>query len=165
MRETDAAIYLGVSVRSLHRYRKAGKLAFRQVQNGPGRPYIDYDERELARFKTQLAGAASTPGGQGRTGSPKPRVSFTLSRSEYAELQEEATRYGTQPSDYARRLLREGLESRLRQEAEVVRREGQALRTEVKRLRAEMVGAFEVVLELVGVPPEDAKQWLAQNLR
>jgi hypothetical protein len=169
MRESEAAAYLGVSVRSLHRYRKAGKLTCQRVPAGVGRPVIDYDEQELARFKARSRPsvvAAETAHSPPETGAGRsPRVAFGLPRGEHAELREEASRYGMSPGEYARRLVREGLESRLRRETEVLRGEAQAVRADIKRLRTEVAGAFEVVLEYVGIPPEEARQWVAQNLR
>ena len=127
---------------------------------------IDYDEQDLARLKAELGPSAGPTGTRASPSKPgAARVSFGLPRGEHAELREEAARYGMSPGEYARRLVREGLESRLRAEAEALSGEVQAVRTEAKKLRTEVAGAFEAVLEYVGLPADEARQWVTQNLR
>lgn len=165
MREKEAAAYLGVNARTLYRYRKKGELAFGAVP-GKTRPAIDYDPADLERLKAELE--------RQRTRMPKPsasprptprRVSFGLPPAAYQELVEEAAKYGMGVGEYARRLVREGLESRFESEARELRAEVDLLKKEVHKVRYEFAGGFEAMLEYAGMSPEDARQWVTDNLR
>jgi hypothetical protein len=164
MREHEAAAHLGVSVRTLYRYRKAGKVAFRVVK-GRGRPVIEYDRAEVERLKRTLAERAESASGPAPEPPRRPRVTFGLSPSEHAELSRDAARYGMTPGEYARQLAREGMESRFRTEAAELRQELDTLQGELRKVRSEVASAFEVVLEYVGLAPEAARQWVTENLR
>lgn len=165
MREFEAAEYLGISARTLYRYRCAGKVPFRQLKHGPGRPVIDYDEQDLARLKAELERAVAEKSASPQQEPAHPRVSFRLSRKEHTELQQEAVRYSMSPAEYARSLVRIALESQLRAHTEALRGQVETTRTEMKRLRAQVSGALVVVLENMGFSPEDARQWVRENLQ
>lgn len=164
MREPEAAEYLGVSPRTLYRYRKAGKLAYRE-QKGKARPTVEYEEADLNRLRRELEERRTTSKKPGPATPPRPRLTFGLSQREWTELAEEAARYGLKPPEYARRLVREGLESRFQTDVRELRQELDTARSEVKRLRSETAGALEAVLEYVGLSAEEAKEWVTQNLR
>jgi hypothetical protein len=165
MREKDVAAYLEINPKTLYRYRKSGKLAFRAVA-GKTRPLIEYDPADVEALKAELE--------RQRSRSPKPvkaagvqprRVSFGLPPEGYRELEAEADKYGLGVGEYARCLVREGLESRFQAEAAELRGEVKRLQAEILKVRHEFAGGFEAVLEYTGMAPEDARQWVTDNLR
>lgn len=165
MRENEAALYLNVNARTLYRYRKSGKLAFREA-TGKTRPVIDYDEADIKKLKQELdRRRESLP----KPASPSPpagkRISFRMPTEGYEELSREAAKYEMTVAEYARRLVREGLESRFHAEAEELRAEVKRLTKEINVVRNDVAGAFEVVLEHVGLSADEAKQWVTENLR
>lgn len=164
MTEKEAAEYLGVSVRTLGAYRQKGTLAYREVAGKPGRPAIAYALTDIERLKLMLEARRS------RSRKPKPvksapRVTFSLPPDEYAELAEEATKFGMSVGEYARRLAREGLESRFQEEAAELRRQLEKATAEIRKMQKEYPLAFEAMLEFAGLKPDAAKQWVDQNLR
>lgn len=60
MNKSQAAEYLGVSVRAVERYAAAGKLAARYERGKTGQ-VLAFDESELARFKAELEAPADKP--------------------------------------------------------------------------------------------------------
>lgn len=165
MREIEAAQYLSLTVRTLRNYRRLGKLAYRQVP-GKTRPVIEYDQAELERLKGELARSRATSA-KPKTGraSPTKRVTFGLSPEGYAELVKDAEHFGMSVSDYARRVVREGLESHYQQEATALRHEVKRLSQELERLRNDFAGGFEVILQYSGLDKDAAQKWVRENLR
>lgn len=165
MREPEAAEYLGLTVRTLRNYRRLGKLSFKEVA-GKTRPVIEYDQAELDRLKADLDQRRTTAA-RPKRGRPNPvrRVTFGLPPEGYAELEKNAERFGMSVSDYARRVVREGLESRYQQEAAELRKEVKRLDREVERMRKDFAAGFESVLEFTGLDAQSAKKWVTENLR
>jgi hypothetical protein len=164
MREDKAALFVGVSTRTLYRLRKAGRLAYRELK-GTARPVIDYDQEDLELLKAELDQRRTKSRKPGKPPDTSPRITFGLPDREHGELIQEAAQYGMSPGEYARRLVRERLESRLRAETADLQREVKQVRTDLNRLRAEVAGAIEAVLEYVGLPSDEAKRWTTDNLR
>lgn len=164
MRESEAAHYLGVTPQTLYRYRKAGTLPYRETK-GKTRPYIEYDPDDLNRLKADLDQRRTRSAKPAPLSPSRPRVTFGLPEPEYQELATEAKRYGMSPGEYARRLVREGLESRFQAEAAELRAHVGEVTRELKQVRAEFATGFEAVLEFVGLPPEQAHEWVTENLR
>ena len=137
MSEKEAAQYLDLNPQTLYRYRKSGKLAFRLVP-GKTRPTIAYERADVEALKQELE--------QQRAHSPKPsplpssqmrRVSFGLPPGGYQELAAEAAQYEMGVGEYARRLMREGLESQFRSEAAELRGELKSLARQIDQVREE----------------------------
>jgi len=165
MSESEAAALLNLNVRTLQRYRQKGTLAYREVK-GKTRSTIEYDTADLDRLKVALD--AQRAAGKKPKTPPKTtaqRVTFGLPNENYAELEKEAKRFGMSVGEYARRLVREGLESRFQSEATELRAKVKQLETELSRTRKDFASAFEVVLEYTGLDPNEAKQWVTENLR
>lgn len=165
MTEKEAAQLLSLSVRTLRNYRHEGKLSFREVK-GKTRPVIEYERAEVERLKAELDRRRQ----RSRKPAPSPlqappRVTFGLPPAEFEELAAEARKYGLSAGEYARRLAREGLENRFREEAVELRTENQKLNAEIRRLRNDVSAAFEALLEFMQVSPEVAKQWADDNIR
>ena len=165
MSEAEAAIYLQLNVRTLQRYRQKGTLAYREIK-GKTRSNIDYEQAELDRLKATLDAKRT------QSTKPKPvpkssvqRVTFGLPNENYAELQRDAERFGMSVGEYARRLVREGMESRFQSEATELRTKIKQLETELARTRKDFSAGFEAVLEFTGLDPTEAKQWVTENLR
>lgn len=164
MTEPEAIAYLNLTARTLRNYRKRGKLAYRQV-TGKTRPVIEYDKADIDRLKAELD--------QQRQQSPKPepvkpalpRVTFGLPPDEYDEFVRAAEKVGMTPGEYARRLAREQMESRLLTETKELRAELAATKAEMRQRHNEVSAAFEAVLEDTGLSPEAAKRWVDDNLR
>ena len=165
MREPEAAQYLGLTMRTLRNYRRKGTLAYREA-TGKTRPTIEYDQSELDRLKAELDRRRESSAKPKPAGKPVlQRVTFGLPPEGYAELAEEAQRYGMSVGEYARRLVREGLESRFQSEAAELRSEVNQVKAELERTRKDFAAGFEAVLEYVGLNPDDAKTWVTENLR
>ncbi|WP_309710280.1 hypothetical protein [Armatimonas sp.] len=162
MSEQEAAQYLSVTARTLLNYRKSGRLSYRLAQ-GKTRPVIEYDRANLERLKAELIARTEVPK------TPKPtrlkRVTFGLAAHDYEELSGEAKKYDMKPGEYARRLMRESLESNLKGEIRELHTKDAKSREELKRLRNDVAGAFEALLEFMKLSPEEASQWVTENLR
>ena len=165
MSEAEAAAYLNLTARTLQRYRKKGNLAYREA-NGKTRSTIEYDKADLDRLKAELQtkrAISRKPKPIAKTA--MPRIAFGLPQENFAELEKEAQRFGMSVGEYARRLVREGLESRFQSEATELRNRVKQLETELSRTRKDFSAAFEAVLEYTGLDPEEAKKWVSENLR
>lgn len=165
MKEREAATFLKISPRTLYRYRKSGKIAFREAP-GKTRPTIEYDDTDVELLKSELD--------ERRAIRVKPakifiatakRVSLTLPGEVYDELSQEAATYAMSPGEFARRLVREGLESSFQAEAAELHAAVNRIHTEVKHVRSDFAAGFESLLEYVGLTADDAKKWVAENLR
>lgn len=164
MTEQEAMAYLSLTARTLRNYRRQGKLPYREVK-GKTRPVIEYERADLDRLKSDLDRRRQRSKKPQTVKPALPRVTFGLPPAEYENLVLEATRYGMSPSEYARRLAREGMESHFQQEAAELRGELAKANAEMRKMRNEFSLAFEAVLEYVGLSPEDAKKWVTDNLR
>lgn len=164
MTETDATRYLQLTARTLRNYRRSGKLPFREVP-GKTRPVIEYQQNDLDRLKTDLETRRRRSKKPGEGKPALPRVTFSLPAAEHADLAAEAKQYAQAAGEYARRLVRERLESRLTAETAELRAEVDTQNAELRKMRKEFSLAFEAVLEFAGLPPKDAKQWVSDNLR
>ena len=162
MRRNQAAEYLGVSAKTLYRLERAGKLTSRKEKTSTGH-VIEYEIAELDRLKEELSQQREVPK------APKPtrlrRVTFGLPATDFEELEREATRYGLKPGEYARKLMRDSFESQLRADLGDLHAQDKKIKGEVKRLRSEVASAFEVLLEYLNFPPQEAKTWVTENLR
>ena len=163
MTEKEAADYLGVTVRTLGNYRQKGTLAFREVK-GKTRPAIEYQQADIERLKQELE-AKRTRGVKAKPRKTAPRIAFGIPEKERAALAEEAKKFGMSVGEYARRLVREGMESRFQQEASELRAELARANQEIRKIQKEYPLAFEAMLEFAGLEPDDAKKWVNDNLR
>jgi len=164
MNDQAAAAYLNLTTRTLRNYRRQGKLPYREVK-GKTRPVIDYRQDDLDRLKAELSRQRVRSNKPKEAAPALPRVSFGLPRAELAELAAEAKNYGVTPSEYARRLVRERMESNFRLEAAELRSGLAKANAETRKIRKEFSSAIEVVLEIAGLPADQAKQWVTDNLR
>ncbi len=164
MKEADAAAYLHLTPRTLRNYRNQGKLPYREVK-GKTRPQIEYRQDDLDRLKAELQKQRQRSVKPKTVAPAQPRVTFGLPPEELANLTAEAKKYGMTPADYARRLVRERMESSFKSEATELRSELAKANAETRKIRKEFALAFEVVLEIAGLPPDEAKQWVTDNLR
>ncbi len=152
MNDQAAAAYLNLTPRTLRNYRRQGKLPYREVK-GKTRPVIAYEQRDLDHLKAELEKKRRRSKKPGEVKPPLPRITFSLGITEHEELCAEARKQDQAPGDYARRLVRERTESQARANAEI------------QKIRKEFSLAFEVVLEMGGLPADQAKQWVTDNLR
>nr|WP_309694192.1 helix-turn-helix domain-containing protein [Armatimonas sp.] len=164
IREKEAATYLGISTQTLYRLRSKGTLPYREKQ-GTTRPSIEYALVDLDRLKADLAKKRTRSRKPQELQASPPRVNFGLPPHEFDELSREAERFGMSPNEYARRLMREGLESRFQAEAAELRAEMKKSVAELRKMRSEFSAGFEAVLEFIGLPPDQARQWVTDNLR
>lgn len=110
MEKQDAAEYLGVSTRTLERLVASGRLkrgrALRKT-----RPVAVFEEKELERLKRELD-SGRPPEVFGRPNTPKPKdaIGFRLDPFYIKLLGEEGEKKGLSPSEYARKLVIQGLE-------------------------------------------------------
>lgn len=162
MNREQAAQYLGISPRTLYRLEQGGKLTSRKEKTPKGHVVL-YEVADLDRLKVELASRAQSA----KTSKPPrlKRVTFGLSPHDFEELAGEAKKYGMKPGEYARKLMRESLESRLGGEIRDLHAEDAKTAQEVKRLRNDVAGAFEALLEFLKLSPEEASQWVTENIR
>lgn len=163
MTEKEAALSLGVTPRTLANYRQKGVLPYREVP-GKTRPAIEYQQADIERLKVLLE-ARRTRGKKPKPLKTAPRIAFGIPEQERAALSEEAKKFGMSLGEYARRLVREGMESRFQQEAAELRAELAKANAEIRKMQKEYPLAFEAVLEFAGMEPADAKKWVNENLR
>lgn len=164
MTEAEAAAFLQVTPRTLRNYRQSGELPYREVP-GKTRPIIDYQQGDIERLKAKLEKRRQRSKKPVAVKPGLPRVTFSLPPPEHEELSAEAKKYEQSPGEYARRLVREGLESRALAETAELRAEVDSLNAEIRKMKKEFLLAFEVVLEFSGVSKQDAKTWVDNNLR
>lgn len=162
--EPEAAAFLGLSVRTLRNYRTQGRLPYREVK-GRTRPVIVYNQADLEKLKVDLERRRRRSKKPRGTSPQLPRVTFGMPSAELDELRSEAERYGMTTAEYARRLVRERLESLLQQEVRELRAELEKTNGETRKMRKEFSLAFEAILEYVGLSPAEAKQWVDDNVR
>ena len=162
MNREQAAQFLGISPRTLYRLEQGGKLASRKEKTPKGHVVL-YEVADLERLKVQLAARAEAA----KTSKPPrlKRVTFGLSPHDFEELAGEAKKYDMKPGEYARRLMRESLESSLKGEIRELHTKDAKSREELKRLRNDVAGAVEALLEFMRLSPEEASQWVTENLR
>ena len=164
MNDQAAAAYLNLTPRTLRNYRRQGKLPYREVK-GKTRPVIAYEQRDLDHLKAELEKKRRRSKKPGAVKPPLPRITFSLGTTEHEELCAEARKQDQAPGDYARRLVRERTESQARAETAELREELARANAEIQKIRKEFSLAFEVVLEMGGLPADQAKQWVTDNLR
>jgi hypothetical protein len=164
MLESDAAALLGVTARTVRNYRRRGKLSYREIQEN-SQTRIDYPEEALLKLKAELDDRRTGRVAKRRDSKVSPRIAFVLPPDEFAELSTAAAKIGMHPSEYARMLMRESLESRMTTEMKDLRRFQERTETDLKRFRAEVSGAVEAILEFVGMAAPEAKEWVTENLR
>jgi hypothetical protein len=162
--EQQASAILGVTVRTLRNYRRAGKLAYREVK-GKTRPTIEYLKSDIERLKAKLTARRTRSLKLGPENTTASRVAFGLPRPELEELRRDAEISGLTVNEYARRLVRDRLESQYKIRCEELRSELKRCMSDVGKVRTEFAAGFEAVLEYVGVPAPDAKKWVNENLR
>jgi hypothetical protein len=172
MTQQGAAKLLGISVRSLQRFVKQGRLA-PTYQRGKTRPVPIFDEAEVETLRAELWNRPVYPQQQTRSEQTKKQpFGLRLAPEEIQRLSEEAARYGRRPSEYARYLVQLGLESAFRQEADHLRQEVVSLQSQVAGLNEaiqnlcdDFVETIEIVLEVAGMSSEEARRWVDENLR
>lgn len=164
MTESEATTYLHLTARTLRNYRQSGKLPYREVP-GKTRPTIEYQQNDLDRLKVELEKRRQRSKKPTPVKPALPRVTFSLPNMEHKEVLAEAQKFGMAPGEYARRVVRERLESRLLAEAEELREQVNNMEAEMRKMRNEFSLAFEAVLEFGGLSPEEAKEWVTHNLR
>ena len=168
MKQADAAAFLGVSIQTVRRYQRAGRL---QARYAPGRTrsVALYSSEELERLKEERA----APRERDQKGGTVP-IAFRLDRHHAERLSDEARAQRMKSADYARALLTATLDEGLRGEVET-------LKAEARDLRADFSAAAAIILEYVsaqvsavqsGEPhklrpmtKDQIAQWVEENLR
>jgi hypothetical protein len=165
LKQKEAAAFVGVSEKTLYRYRLAGNLPYREIPDKT-RPVIEYDREVLEKLRVELA--------ERQAMSVKPakepvvpvlKITFALSPAEHQEIIEEAAKFDMKPNEYARQLMRDARMSRFQEAEQELREELKRAMSEIKRLRADVANGMEVVFESLGFTPENAKEWATENIR
>ncbi len=169
MKQADAAAFLGVSIQTVRRYQRAGRL---QARYAPGRTrsVALYSSEELQRLKEERAAPRERDQQKGGT----VPIAFRLDRHHAERLSEEARAQRMKSADYARALLTATLDEGLRSEVET-------LKAEARDLRADFSAAAAIILEYVsaqvsavrsGEPhklrpmtKDQIARWVEENLR
>ena len=142
MSEAQAAAYLNLNPRTLQRYRRKGALAYREAK-GKTRTTIEYDRADIDRLNTELeAKRARSKKPQTKSKITAQRIAFGLTSEEYAEVAKEAENFGMGVGEYARRLMREGLESRFQSEAAELRNRIKQVRSRAKSYAQRFCGSI-----------------------
>ena len=149
----------------MYRYRKAGNLPYREVPDKT-RPVIEYDREVLEKLKAELAEREEMKAKRKKEPeAPVLKIAFILSPEEHKEIIEEAAKFGMKPNEYARQLMRDSRLTRFQETEKELREELQKAASETKRLRSDVASSMEAVLESIGFTPENAKEWVRENLR
>lgn len=110
MEKSQAAEFLGVSVRTLERFAASGRLTKGRALKKT-RPVVVYDMAELERLREQLNEARPTEVFR-RLNTPKPRdaIGFRLDPFYIKKLEEEGARIGMSAGEVARRMVIRSIE-------------------------------------------------------
>ena len=120
LRRSEAALWLGVGLRTLDRYRAEGRITPTLRREGNGKPIAFFRETDLLRLKEELRQEASLQElrrrktVEARQERSRRQVRFRLSPTHQEALLQEAIEQGIGANDLARALVRDGLESELR---------------------------------------------------
>lgn len=133
MEKSQAAEFLGVSVRTLERLAASGKLKQGKALKKT-RPVVVYDEGELTRLKEELQATRPAEVFR-RLNTPKPAdaIGFRLDPFYVKRLAEEGEKHGLSAGEFARRLVIRGLE-------------GQGSDQDFKTLRSNLADMFYIIL-------------------
>lgn len=126
MEKQEAAEFLGVSTRTLERLAAAGRLTKGRARRKT-RPVVTFNEEELRQLKTELSGSLPNPSVFGRPNAEKPKqaIGFRLDSFYISRLESEGAKHGLSASEFARKLVIQGLED---QRLEAVQSEVRSLR-------------------------------------
>ena len=156
MTKKEAAAFVGVGIRALERYAKAGRLSVHQ-RKGKTRPIVLYDEAELLPLKDEASArlrpraAVLSP-----VGESTDTVGFRLDSYYRKRLLQAAEHHGMSPGEYARRLVILALEER----------QGEETLREISELRRDLALSVKALLCFAGkAEVEEAGQWVAENLQ
>lgn len=110
MEKSQAAEFLGVSVRTLERFAASGRLTKGRALKKT-RPVVVYDMAELERLREELNEARPTEVFR-RLNTPKPRdaIGFRLDPFYIKKLEEEGARIGMSAGEVARRMVIRSIE-------------------------------------------------------
>ncbi|MCW5941812.1 MAG: ribbon-helix-helix protein, CopG family [Fimbriimonadaceae bacterium] len=155
MKRTEAARFLGVSLRTLDRIAASGRLS-KGTEAGSTRPFVVYRRDELETLKAELYKDRRViwqrlPNDANLSDS----VNFRLDSAYYHQLQELAATEGTSSGVLARRIVIRFLEA-----------EPRNLELEVFRLRESIGAIFYVLLTLkLGSTPAEARKIVAETMK
>ena len=168
--QREAAARLGISVRSLQRLVKAGRL---EVRYAPGktRSVPVFATSEIDALHTLLSARPVYP--QSRNGQePKLPFGFRLAPQEREALVLDAQRCGMHTGEYVRYLVQMSRGNGLEKEVSALRGELSSLHAQVLRLekalhilQKDFPAAIEVVLEYSGMSRREAQGWVTSNLQ
>ena len=178
LRRKEAAIALGVSLRTLDSYRAEGRLSVQVCKGERGPDVVYFDPEEIAQLATERDAKITQRRNRIREQSrlrarqsEERKLRLTLSPYHLERLKAEAGEAGMKTQDYARSLLRDGTLKELQriigeQETETreLRQEIAQLKTALRSERKTMAEAFAVALEFSGLKREDARAWVNRNL-
>ena len=158
MNRQKAAALLGVSLRTLDKYRAEGRLSFR-YEKGKTRNVVVFEEADVRALKLRLLAERdkARPKASPQAESMSPAVSFHVDRELYQKLSEEGAKWGMSPHQYARQLMVEGMNEELKGRVEELSRE-------IARQREVFTDAFCAVLEYVGMNETEAARWVEAEL-
>lgn len=110
MDKSEAAEFLGVSVRTLERIAKSGRLSQGRAKRKT-RPIVVFDKKELEKLKVELSKSKS-PEVFRRLNTPKPKdvIGFRLDPFYVDVLAKRGKEVGLSPSEFARKLVVQALE-------------------------------------------------------
>lgn len=169
--QEQASKALGISVRTLQRYVQQGAITPTYLP-GKTRPVPTFVSTDIMALKSKLGKGTAYPQGQVRQGhSSLQPFGFRLALEDISRLSEEAERFGMRPTEYARHLVRTGLEEGMQQELARLHTEETAFRKKIvqmekalQQLREEFMETIEVVLEVAGMSSSEAHDWVMTNL-
>jgi hypothetical protein len=159
LNQKEAVAFIGVTEKTLYRYRRAGKLAYREVPTGR-RPAIEYDLDDLKVLKEEIDYRKATrtkPEKASKT--KKPRIIFGVPCAESLEILEEAKRCGMKLGPYVRQLTLSAKKSDLLAIQKTLREEMQETSVALETLRSDTANALRGIWNLLGLPfPRNTSQ-------
>ncbi len=173
MTQKEAANVLRISVRSIQRLVKRGRLSVR-YEPGKTRPVAVLDANEVETLRAEfcsrpvfLQGVKSTE--------QKQLFGFRMEPKDLVRLKDEASKYGIHVGAYVRLLLQLSLDGALQSkvgslntELNVLQQRVTLLERTLSRFKIDVMNDLrettEVVLEFTGMEPSEATLWVAKNL-
>ncbi len=155
MEKREAAEFLGVSIRTLDRFAKAGRLSKGRAKKKT-RPVVVFDRTQLEKLKEELV--ETRPSEVFRrlnTAKPKEAIGFRLDPYYLGLLSQKGQEHNLSAAEYARKLVVQGLEDTRVAE----------FRDEVKGLRTALGHTFYALLVMkFDMSEREAEEFVASTI-
>lgn len=155
MDKREAAEFLGISVRTLERLAKSGRLSQGRAKKKT-RPIVVFDKKELEKLKVELTkGKPPEVFRRLNTQKPKDAIGFRLDPFYVEVLSKKGKEVGLSPSEFARKLVVQALEDT----------RADMFKDEVRALREGLADTFYAFLTMhFNVSKKDAQKFVNDTI-